>query len=180
VKAEEIAEDKAYVGARVTFRAELKGARIPVQIDVGFGDAVTPEPIAIEYPVLLDAPSPRLRAYPVYTVIAEKFHAMAVLGEANSRMKDFYDLWAISRKFDLDPALIAAALAATFQRRKTPLPDGEPVALSRRFAESDAQKRLWKAFVRRNGLPADSVTLAQTQEAISKIILPVLKTARGS
>lgn len=180
VTAEEIGEDKAYAGARVTFRAELAGARIRVQVDVGFGDAITPEPVAIEYPVLLDAPPPKLRAYPVYTVIAEKFHAMTVLGEANSRMKDFYDLWAISRKFDLDQGLIAAALAATFQRRKTPLPDGEPVALSRRFAESDVQKRLWQAFVRRNGLPADGVTLAQTQEAISQIILPALKTARGS
>ena len=179
VKAEDIAEDKAYVGARVTFRGELAGARIPVQIDIGFGDAVTPEPVAIEYPALLDAPPPKLRAYPVYTVIAEKFHAMTVLGEQNSRMKDFYDLWAISRKFDLDPGLVAGAVAATFQRRKTPLPDAEPIALSRRFAESDDKKRLWQAFIRRSGLPADGVTLALTQEAISKIILPALKAARG-
>lgn len=120
----------------------------------------------------------KLRAYPVYTVIAEKFHAMVVLGEQNSRMKDFYDLWAISRKFDLDAGLIAEALAATFERRKTPLPNDEPVALSRGFAESEAKKRLWQAFVRRNGLPAEGATLAQTQEAISKIILPALKAAQ--
>jgi predicted nucleotidyltransferase component of viral defense system len=178
VKAVEIAEDKAYAGARVTFRATLAGARIPVQVDIGFGDAVTPEPVAIEYPVLLDAPRPKLRAYPIYTVIAEKFHAMVLLGEQNSRMKDFYDLWAIARKFELDSVLIASAVAATFERRKTPLPESEPVALSRRFAESDAQKRLWQAFARRNGLPADGVTLAQAQEVISKIILPALKAAR--
>jgi len=179
VDAAEIAEDKAYIGARVSFRATLAGARIPVQVDIGFGDAVTPEPVAIEYPVLLDTPAPQLRAYPVYTVIAEKFHAMVLLGEQNSRMKDFYDLWAISRKFELDPAVVASAVAATFERRKTPLPESEPVALSRRFAESDAKKRLWQAFSRRNGLPTDGVTLAQAQEAISKMIYPALKSARG-
>ena len=178
VEAAEIAEDKAYVGARVTFRATLAAARIPVQVDIGFGDAVTPEPVPVEYPVLLDAPAPKLRAYPIYTVIAEKFHAMVLLGEQNSRMKDFYDLWAISRRFELDPALIASAVAATFQRRKTPLPEGEPVALSRRFSESDAKKRLWQAFARRNALPISGVTLAEAQEAISKIILPALKAAR--
>lgn len=179
VRAAQIAEDKAYVGARVTFTGELASARIPVQVDVGFGDAVTPEPVAIEYPVLLDAPPPKLRGYPVYTVVAEKFHAMTVLGEQNSRMKDFYDVWAISQKFDLDPDVLAAAIAATFQRRKTLLPDREPIALRREFADSDAKKRLWQAFVRRNGLPTDSVTLFQIQEAISRIILPALKLARG-
>ena len=180
VEAAEIAEDKAYVGARVTFRAVLAGARIPVQVDIGFGDAVTPEPVLIEYPVLLDAAPPKLRAYPVYTVIAEKFHAMVLLGEQNSRMKDFYDLWAISRRFELDPALIASAVAATFERRKTPLPESEPVALSRQFAESDAKKRLWQAFARRNGLPTNGVTLAQAQEAISNTILPALQAAANS
>ena len=178
VEAAEIAEEKAYLGARVTFRATLAAARIPVQVDIGFGDAVTPEPVAIEYPVLLDAPPPKLRAYPIYTVIAEKFHAMVLLGEQNSRMKDFYDLWAISREFDLDPALIATALVATFERRRTPLPKNVPVALSRQFGESDAKKRLWNAFTRRNGLPSDGVTLLQAQEAISKVILPALRAAR--
>ncbi len=92
VAAAPIADDKVYSGVRVTLRADLSGARIPVQIDVGFGDAVTPEPKPVEYPVLLDAPIPRLRAYPVETVVAEKFHAMTVLGMDNSRMKDFCDL----------------------------------------------------------------------------------------
>lgn len=178
VNAQEIAEDKVYVGARVTFQAELAKARIPMQIDVGFGDAITPEPEAVEYPVLLDAPPPKLRAYPVYTVIAEKFHAMVVLGEDNSRMKDFYDLWAISRRFDLDAALVAKAIAATFERRKTALPDGSPVALRPRFAESAAKQRQWGAFVRRNRLPADRVTLVQTQEAIADLVLPALESLR--
>jgi hypothetical protein len=178
VNAQEIAEDKVYVGARVTFQAELAKARIPMQIDVGFGDAITPEPEAVEYPVLLDAPPPKLRAYPVYTVIAEKFHAMVVLGEDNSRMKDFYDLWAISRRFDLDAALVAKAIAATFERRKTALPDGSPVALRPQFAESAAKQRQWGAFVRRNRLPADRVTLVQTQEAIAGLVLPALESLR--
>lgn len=178
VKAQEIAEEKVYVGVRVTFQAELAKARIPVQIDVGFGDAITPEPEAIEYPVLLDAPPPKLRAYPVYTVIAEKFHAMVMLGEDNSRMKDFYDLWAISRRFELDAALIAKAIAATFERRKTAVPDGRPVALSSQFADSAAKQRQWEAFVRRNRLPADGVTLVQTQKAISGLVLPALESLR--
>lgn len=116
VKAEEIAEDKLYSGLRVTLAAELDGARIPVQVDVGFGDAVTPAPETVRYPTLLDFPAPELAAYPVYTVISEKFHAMVVLGEANSRMKDFYDLWAIARRFELDGELLAEAIKATFKR----------------------------------------------------------------
>ncbi len=178
VNAREIAEDKVYVGARVTFQAELAKARIPVQIDVGFGDAITPEPEAIEYPVLLDAPPPKLRAYPVYTVIAEKFHAMVVLGEDNSRMKDFYDLWAISQRFELDAALIAKAIVATFERRKTVLPDGRPVALRPQFAESATKQRQWEAFVRRNRLAGDGVKLVQTQEAIAGLVLPALESLR--
>lgn len=176
VKAREVSEDKVYVGARVTFQAELAKAKIPVQIDVGFGDAITPGPETIEYPVLLDAPPPKLRAYPVYTVIAEKFHAMVVLGEDNSRMKDFYDLWAISRRFELDSGLIAKAIAATFERRKTALPEGRPVALGAQFAESAAKQRQWEAFVRRNRLPADGVKLEQTQEAIAGMVLPALES----
>jgi len=162
----------------VTFQAELAQAKIPVQIDVGFGDAITPEPETVEYPVLLNAPPPKLRAYPVYTVIAEKFHAMVVLGEDNSRMKDFYDLWAISRRFELDAALIAKAIAATFERRKTALPKRTPVALSPQFAESAAKQRQWEAFVRRSLLPADGVKLVQTQEAIAGLLLPALESLR--
>lgn len=178
VRAEQIAEDKVYVGARVTFEAELANARIPVQIDVGFGDAVTPEPETVEYPALLDFPRPKLRAYPVHTVIAEKFHAMVVLGEDNSRMKDFYDLWAISRRFDVELSVLAKAIAATFARRKTELPEGTPIALGARFAGSAVKQRQWEAFVRRNRLPANDVTLALTQEAIAALVMPAVELAR--
>ena len=178
VEAEQIAEDKAYVGARVTFEAELANARIPVQIDVGFGDAVTPEPETVEYPTLLDFPRPKLRAYPVHTVIAEKFHAMVVLGEDNSRMKDFYDLWAISRRFGVEPSVLATAIAATFARRKTELPKGTPIALGARFAGSAVKQRQWEAFVLRNRLSAKDVTLALTQEAIAALVMPAVELAR--
>jgi len=178
VEAEQIAEDKAYVGARVTFEAELANARIPVQIDVGFGDAVTPEPEMVEYPTLLDFPRPKLRAYPVHTVIAEKFHAMVVLGEDNSRMKDFYDLWAISRRFGVEPSVLATAIAATFARRKTELPKGTPIALGARFAGSAVKQRQWEAFVLRNRLSAKDVTLALTQEAIAALVMPAVELAR--
>ena len=172
-----IAEEKVYTGVRVTLRADLDGARIPVQIDVGFGDAVTPEPALVDYPVLLDAPAPRLRAYPVATVVAEKFHDMTVLGAGNSRMKDFHDLRVIASRFEIETALLARAIAATFERRKTPLPEGPPVALGVEFAADKAKQAQWAAFLRRNRLDEKKNSLAECQAAIAKLVLPALKLA---
>ena len=178
VAAASIAEDKVYPGVRVTLRAELSGARIPVQIDVGFGDAVTPGPEPVDYPVLLDAPVPRLRAYPVATVVAEKFHSITVLGPDNSRMKDFYDLSVIASRFEVEPALLAKAIAATFERRKTALPDGPPMALGSDFAALPAKLAQWAAFLRRNRLDAARNTLPGTQSAIVNLVHPALNIAR--
>jgi hypothetical protein len=123
VKANAIREDNTYGGTRITLVARIGSARCALQIDVGFGDAVTPEPQTVTYPTLLqDFQAPTLRVYPVYTVIAEKYQAMVMLGQANSRMKDFYDLAVIARRTALDNATLAAAIAATFARRQTPLP----------------------------------------------------------
>lgn len=180
VKAEPIAEDKVYSGLRVTLRAELAGARIPVQVDVGYGDAVTPDPVPIEYPVLLDAPAPKLCAYPVETVVAEKFHAMTVLGMGNSRMKDFHDLRVIASKFEIETAVLAKAIAATFERRKTLLPKGEPVALGKEFSGDNAKQSQWAAFLRRNRLDEKSHSLPECQAAIAKLVLPALRLAAGS
>ena len=124
VRGERIAEDKVYTGVRVLLEADLAKARIRVQVDVGFGDAVTPGPEPAEYPSLLNFPAPMLRVYPVYTVVAEKLHAMVALALDNSRMKDFYDLWAIAKGFDLESALLAKAIAATFERRQAQTPLG--------------------------------------------------------
>ena len=167
-----------YTGVRVLLEADLAKARIRVQVDVGFGDAVTPGPEPAEYPSLLNFPAPMLRVYPVYTVVAEKLHAMVALALDNSRMKDFYDLWAIAKGFDLESALLAKAIAATFERRRTEIPSGTPVALTPEFAESARRKRHWEGFVRRNRLPAESVTFEQTQEVIASLVVPALKLAR--
>ncbi len=179
VAAASIAEDKVYAGARITFRAALAGARIPVQIDVGFGDAVTPGPEIIQYPAMLEFPAPSLRAYPVYTVVAEKLHAMVALGLDNTRMKDFYDLWVIARRFKLETPLLGGAIAATFERRRTAIPASIPVALTREFSQTASRQSQWNGFVRRNRLPADGVTLEQTQVVIVELVLPALQVARG-
>jgi hypothetical protein len=123
VKADAIHEDNTYGGTRITLVARIGSARCTLQIDVGFGDAVTPGPQTVAYPTLLgDFPAPTLRVYPVYTAIAEKYQAMVMLGQANSRMKDFFDLAVIARRTALDGATLAAAIAATFTRRQTALP----------------------------------------------------------
>lgn len=174
VRAQEIAEEKAYSGIRVNFVAHLAGAKIPVQFDIGFGDAVTPGPERVQYPALLDFPAPELRAYPVQTVVAEKFHAMAVLGMQNSRMKDFYDLWALSRRFEFDGEILSDAMAATFARRKTPLPEAVPLALSVEFSDSQPKKTQWQAFIQRNRLPAQ-LTLAEAIAEIRRFVMPVVE-----
>jgi hypothetical protein len=113
-----IREDLKYGGIRVPTNAVIDGARIPIQVDISFGDIVTPGPIEIAYSVLLDYPAPHLRACPVETVVAEKFNAIVVLGIANSRLKDFYDLWLISRTFEFDGAVLSGAVQRTFERRE--------------------------------------------------------------
>jgi hypothetical protein len=130
--------------------AILESARIPIQVDIGFGDAVTPAPEEVAFPVLLEFPAPHLRSYPVYTVIAEKLEAMVLLGEANSRMKDFYDVWFLSRRFEFDGETLVQAIRATFDRRKTQLPTSVPLALTQEFATLKTGQ--WNAFAQRNKL----------------------------
>ena len=138
VKAAEIRKEAGYGGVRVELRATLDGAQLSLQIDIGFGDVVTPAPETVNYPVLLDdLPAPRLRAYSKYTVVAEKFEALCALGMANSRMKDYFDLWMLLRDGDLDDTELTHAIEATFTRRRTALPEGVPAGLSDAFA-SDA------------------------------------------
>lgn len=155
VKAEAIREDNTYGGTRVTLVAHIGSARCALQIDVGFGDAVTPRPQTMAYPTLLgDFPAPVLRVYPVYTVIAEKYQAMVMLGQANSRMKDFFDLAVIARRTELEGATLAAAIAATFARRQTALPTERPLALTKQFGEDAAKLRQWQAFLNKNRITA--------------------------
>jgi hypothetical protein len=151
----EIRKDTGYGGARIDLKATLDRARIAVQVDIGFGDAVTPHPQDINYPTLLeDVPAPALRAYPKATVVAEKLHAVTILGMTNSRMKDFFDLWVLLRDQTLKRAEVHQAIEATFTRRQTPLPITLPVGLSDAFANDGAKQRQWSAFLRRNQLDA--------------------------
>src|SRR5713226_1204623 len=130
IEGEEIRDDQEYRGVRLSFEARLERARIPIQVDIGFGDAVAPSAEMVEYPVLLDHPAPRLLAYPREVVIAEKFQSMVDLGMANSRMKDFFDLWILASVFEFDGSRLVEAIAATFERRRTPLPATPPLALT--------------------------------------------------
>lgn len=158
IKAEEIRKDANYSGTRVTLVGSIDGAKCPVQVDVGYGDAVTPAPQMATYPVLLeDMPAPELRVYPQYTVIAEKFEAIVSLGMANSRMKDYFDLWVLLRNADLDQAILEQAVDATFKRRMTAMPKGIPTGLSDQFAGDKTRKDLWNTFVNRNKLKAESL-----------------------
>jgi Nucleotidyl transferase AbiEii toxin, Type IV TA system len=144
---EAIREEVEYGGSRLRTTAALAGARIPITVDIGFGDAVEPGIEDIDLPVLLDLPSPHLRAYPPETVIAEKFHAMVALGRANSRMKDYYDVWMLTNAFEIDPERLRRAMGATFARRTTAIPASIPDGLSDDFSGDASKQRQWTAFV---------------------------------
>ena len=148
LKIEAIREEVEYGGSRLRTTAALAGARIPITVDIGFGDAVEPGVQEIDLPVLLDMPSPYLRAYPLETVIAEKFHAMVVLGRANSRMKDYYDVWMLIDSLELEPQRMRRAIEATFARRNTEIPVTVPDGLNDEFSADAGKQRQWDAFVR--------------------------------
>ena len=142
-----VRDELEYGGLRIKTNATLDGARIRVLIDIGFGDAIEPGLNDVDMPVLLDLPSPRLRAYPQETVIAEKFQAMVMLGRANSRMKDLYDIWVLSRCYEFTGDRLSRAIAATFERRKTPIPIELPDALTQAFADDPTKQQQWISFV---------------------------------
>ena len=150
-----IRKEANYDGVRVTLLGVLDGARCAVQVDVGYGDAVTPAADSVLFPVVLDdMPSAKLRAYPVYTVVAEKYQAMVALGIVNTRMKDYFDLWILSQHATMDRAVLIQAIQATFQRRNTPVPMTVPLGLSAVFAADPTKRRQWHAFLTKNRLSA--------------------------
>ena len=148
LRIEAIRAEVEYGGSRLRTTAGLAGARIPITVDIGFGDAVEPGVEDIDLPVLLDMPSPHLRAYPRETVIAEKLHAIVALGRANSRMKDYYDVWMLTSAFELEPERLRRAIVATFSRRRTVIPALVPDGLSDAFATDPGKQRQWDAFAR--------------------------------
>jgi len=151
ITVEQIREGQPYRGLRVKVRGKLRRSRINVQVDVGAGDAITGDIAEVDYPTLLGQSAPRLKVYPIVTVVAEKFDAMLQLGSANSRMKDFFDLWLMSRSFQFDGAVLSDAIRRTCERRQTVI-TAQPVCLSDAFMSDTAKQALWSAFVRRGRL----------------------------
>lgn len=176
IKGERIKEDAECEGVRVRVPASLDGARLLLQVDVGFGDAVEPPPGELTFPVLLPAPAPRLRAYPPEAVVAEKLHAMVLLGIANSRMKDFYDLCTIAESFSFDLPTLSRSVRVTFERRRTAVPTDQPFAFTSEFLENGTKRVQWQAFLKRIGVQID-LTLAQAGERIREFLVPVLQAA---
>lgn len=174
-----IREQQEYHGRRVNLVARLGKARIPVQVDIGFGDVVTPRPELIEFPTLLGQPAPHVRACPQPTVIAEKFHAMVVLGIANSRMKDFYDLQILAGRFAFDGAMLVQAMKATFRRRKTNIPTVTPLALTDEFGHDRTKAVQWNAFLNRSGLGQPALDLSGVLGGLRGFLIPVMCAAAG-
>lgn len=166
-----IKEDADYEGVRVTFRGSLQNMPIPMQIDIGFGDIVFPAPAITEYPVILNHARPKLRGYSRETTIAEKFEAMVKLGLLNSRMKDFFDIWLLSRQFDFDGATLAEAIQKTFANRGTTI-TAEPTAFSVEFASDAGKVSQWQAFVRKLRWEGECQDLASVCKAIAKFLSP--------
>ena len=171
VTVEEIRKEAGYGGVRVIIVGDLSRARCKTQIDVGFGDAVTPAPVDSVYPVLLkEMPAPRLRTYPTYTVIAEKLHAIALLGMTNGRLKDYFDLSVLLERETLDTDLLVRAIKATFERRGMAVPDALPVGLTEEFAHDASRQALWLAFLKKNELPP--VPLPAIIDRLSVVLAP--------
>ncbi|MFH0779098.1 MAG: nucleotidyl transferase AbiEii/AbiGii toxin family protein [Candidatus Eisenbacteria bacterium] len=171
VTAARITEDAEYQGVRVRLKAALGNARVSIQVDVGIGDVVFPRPLDIEYPALLDFPSARLKGYTMESTIAEKFHAMVILGVLNSRMKDFYDVWMLSRTYDLAGGILAEAIEKTFEARRTPL-TAVPAVFEPSFANDGGKQVQWAAFVGKTMLNDAPQSFSEVAAAVTSLLKP--------
>jgi len=172
IRIEEIRELQAYGGKRITLPVYLDTAVIPLQIDVAFGDVVTPGATWLSYPTLLPFPEPYVRAYPKESVVAEKLQAMVMLGMLNSRMKDFYDLWVLSRQFSFYGETLAQAIQATFDQRQTAITMTVPIALTMEFAEHPDKMKQWQAFLNRNRLETIDLLLPEVLTQLRNFLWP--------
>jgi len=180
LSAEPIRDNSEYRGLRIRLEATLGVSRIPVQIDIGFGNAIEPPPQDAEYPTLLGDPPPRIRTYPPEAVIAEKLHAMVALGELNSRYKDFYDLHVLARQFPFDGGQLARAIAATFKRRSTTIAATFPAAFAPRFYADGSRAGQWRAYLTGHALPGAPHDFAQVGEGIRTFLGPVWTALSGN
>jgi len=170
VKGQRIREDVDYEGVRIKFRGFLERSRIAMQIDVGFGDVIYPKPRVIDYPVILDFPKPHLRGYPVESVVSEKFETMVKLGLLNSRMKDFYDIWLMMRRFDFNGSKFSEALKRTFSHRKTLLPKYRPLFAEEIYDDKSDRQILWKAFLKKGNIKHAPEKLSTTAREIEEFL----------
>jgi hypothetical protein len=172
LKGEPITLDKKYHGVRIRVYGRLGSARLSLQLDFGFGDVVVPGPTEIEYPELLDFGKPHLLGYTPESAIAEKFQAMVELDMANTRLKDFFDLWKLSQSLHFDGSVLAAAMTATFGQRGTPLPTSPPPALTESFTADQVKQAQWNAFLRKGRLETEAGTLTEIARGIADFLLP--------
>ncbi|MBK7782462.1 MAG: nucleotidyl transferase AbiEii/AbiGii toxin family protein [Ardenticatenia bacterium] len=172
LRAAPIRDEVEYGGHRMVFEARLGKAQVRMQVDIGFGNAIEPPASDADYPTLLDAPAPRIRAYPQEAVVAEKLHAMVMLGERNSRYKDFYDLHILARHFPFDGGRLALSIAATFNRRRTAIDTALPAALAPRFFSDGARAEQWRAYLTRNALPGAPADFADAGELLQRFLVP--------
>jgi predicted nucleotidyltransferase component of viral defense system len=177
--AEPIRDEAEYHGLRVRCLATLGSARLPMQIDIGFGNAIEPPPNDVQYPTLLDAPAPNVRAYPLEAVVAEKLHALVIFGQRTSRMKDFYDLYTLATQFGFEGAKLTRAVAATFERRKTGIDAALPAALTSRFFSDVTRAEQWRVYLDRNRLPGAPADFAQAGERVRNFLGPVWSALAG-
>jgi len=171
--AQPIRDDSEYQGLRIRLEARLGASRIPVQIDIGFGNAIDPPPQTVTYPTLLDDPAPRIQAYPLEAVVAEKFHAIVLLGERNSRFKDFYDLHVLAKQFPFDGERLAKSIAATFARRRTDITAVQSTSLTPGFFSDEARATQWRAYLDRDHLPGAPADFTPVGEALTRFLGPV-------
>lgn len=179
VKGEEIRDQQAYQGVRLKVRGGLGTARILIQIDIGFGDAIVPGPLWIEYPVILEGEKPKLKGYTLESAIAEKFEAMVSLDMANSRMKDFYDIYFLITHRTFDEPNIQRAIEETFKRRKTKLPEEKPVALTEAFFTDKDKLNQWKAFSEKLAEEEKPEDLAAVILEIDRFIWPIVEQIKN-
>ena len=173
----DIREDQEYTGKRVLFFAYLAGARIRIQVDVGFGDAVAPPPEEVVYPTILNFPAPKIRAYPMESVISEKTQTVVSLGMQNSRMKDYFDIWVLSRRFSFKGASLVRAINTTFDRRKTAIPQQIPIGLREEFALDEDKNKQWNAFLSRIGLKRQTIVLSEVIKRLQEFLISPLSAA---
>jgi predicted nucleotidyltransferase component of viral defense system len=178
MSAELIREDMEYGGVRLKTAAYLERTRIPVTIDIGFGDALADATQQLEYPTLLDLPAPQVRSYPPASVVAEKFQAMVALGVINGRMKDYYDLWAIPRAIAIAPDDLDAAIRATFERRATAIPSQRPPGLSLEMSGDSAKQRQWRAYTA--SLELEGISLEAVIDAVWDLVGPSCARLTGN